>query len=65
MTGHQIDVILCVAIHTASFGNNIANVFVVLFQTPFLIGDIRVTVEYIGSVGTTFGLFDIPWIFEF
>ena len=65
MAGHKIDVILCVSIHATTFGNNIANVFMILFQTSFLIGNIRVTVEYIGSVGSGFGLFNIPWIFKF
>lgn len=45
--------------------NNIAYVFVVLLQTSFLIRNIGITVEDIGSVGSGFRFFDILWVLKF
>ena len=51
MTGHKIDIFLCVLIHASPLWNHIADVLMILFKPSFLIGDIRITVEHIGSVG--------------
>ena len=49
MTGHKIDIFRSVLIHASPLGNHIADVLMILFKPSFLIGDIRITVEHIGS----------------
>ena len=65
MTGHEVDVVLRILIHTSSLRDYIAYVFVVFLYASLLIGYIRITVEYLGTLSAGLILFDIPGILEF
>ena len=65
MTGHEVDVVLRILMHTSSLRDYIAYVFVVFLYASLLIGYIRITVEYLGTLSAGLILFDIPGILEF
>ena len=65
MTGQKADVILCILIHAPSFGDNIADVFVVFLQTRLLIGHIGITIKDLCPAGAGLIFLYVPWILKF
>ena len=64
MACHKVDIFLCVLVHAASFGNDVAYVLMVLFKSSLLVGNIRIAVKHISSVCTGFVFLDVPRILE-
>ena len=65
MAGQQVDILLGVFVHASALWNDIAYVLMVLFQSGFLVGNIRVTVKDIGAVFSIRSLFYIIRILKF
>ncbi|MCR4617059.1 MAG: hypothetical protein K5669_02600 [Lachnospiraceae bacterium] len=65
MTCHKVDIILIIPIHTTSFRDDVSYEFVILFKLAFLVRNIRITVEYIGSSLAIIGLFYVIRILKF
>ena len=65
MACQKVDIVLSIVLHTSSFGDNIAYILMILFETAFLIRYIRVAIKYACPGCSAFVLFDVPWVFKF
>lgn len=65
MGSQKKHILLGISIQTPSFWNDIADKFMVSFKPCFLVGHVRVTVEYMAAPFPVFSKVDVFRIFEF
>ena len=65
MARHEADFFIRKAMHTASFRDDVADEFMTLFQTAFLVGLVWIAIENASTSLVVSSHLDRPWILEF